>query len=404
LSFLLITPIDELQGIAPIIQDGIFAMVGQLPPVYQDFKIDPSQYLDLGAVLKYLENASSDLNLSKRIPVLIHKWIGLFDWNAKVQIVQNIVQITQSLQNHVVRYECCMCLKAILKNEQGMGLDFAGLGEQILPIVIDLLGRFRNPQAVWGLLELLRALFAGAQYSTQNDNVIAQLQSQNILALTKSDDLFLIQALVDMLKTVIASFPFGTVLTSLFMICIEFIDYHLKMNRFKTTLDSLWLFLVREYSEVQNVGDALQALFSRYSGLFLNMSDLEELGKFINIIEEYILAGFITPDNYGDIIKIMEEKYALTMEDDDIDESEYNLKSAILSLMSTLILIILNQGSVENLKICNNMYKYLLNELLKNTYDLEFKSFKAVKVSMLTLLNRLIISDLNAFLGLLNGE
>jgi len=394
---------NELQGIAPIIQDGIFAMVGQLPPVYQSYKLDASQYLDLGSVLKYLEENSADLNLSKRIPVLIHKWIGLFDANAKVQIVQNIVNITQTLQNHVVRYECCMCLKVILKDEkEGMPIDYASLSESLLPIVIDLLGRFKNPQAVWGLLELLKALFTNAQYSTQNDNIIAQLQSQNILALTKSEELFLITALADMFKTVIASFPFGTQLTSMFMICIEFIDYHFKVGRFKTTLDSLWLFLIREYSETQNVGDALQALFSRYSGLFLNMQDPDELGKFINIIEEYILAGFITPENYGDIIKIMEEKYALTMEDDEADESEYNLRSAILSLMSTLILIVLNQGSVDNLKVFNTLFKFLLSDLLNNTSHFEYKSFRAVKVSMLTVLNRFIISNLEAFLNFLN--
>ena len=225
--------VDQLQDLPIIIIDGIFAMVGQLPKAYQHLKIDPSNYLDLTIVLKFLEEkAGVDVNLSKRIPVLIHKWIGLFDTNAKNEIVQNIVQITQSLPNYVVRYECCMCLKVILKSDQAFNLNYAAISESLVPIIIDLLGRFKNPQAVWGLIELMKVLFMRAQYSVQDDNIIAQLQNQNILALTKLDDPLLLPTLVDMFKTVIASFPFGTILTSIFVICIEFIDYHFKVTNY----------------------------------------------------------------------------------------------------------------------------------------------------------------------------
>lgn len=215
-------------------------MIGQLPDVYQQKKINADNYLDLGSVLKYLEErAGSDLNLSKRIPVLIHKWMSLFNAGVKAQIVQNVVQITQSLQNYVVRYECCMCLKVILKSPEVLEIDYAAISEHLVPIIIDLLGRFRNPQATWGLIEVLKLLFTKAQYSAQNDNIIAQLQSQNIQVLTKIDDPLLLPALVDMFKTVIASFPFGTCLTSIFKICIDYVDFHFKVNQFFVELFDL---------------------------------------------------------------------------------------------------------------------------------------------------------------------
>jgi len=234
--------LDEMQDLAPIIQDGVFAVVGQLPALYQQLKVDPSNYLDLGAVLKYLETkAGTDLNLSKRIPVLIHKWIGLFDQNAKVRIVENIVQITQSLPNYVVRYECCMCLKVILKSKDRLEMNYAAISEILVPVVVELLGLFKNAQAVWSLIELLKYLFTCAQYSLVNDNIIAQIQNQNIQALTKLDDPLLLPALVDMFKTVIASFPFGTVLTSVFVICIQFIDFHFNVKFLKILLVTIFL-------------------------------------------------------------------------------------------------------------------------------------------------------------------
>jgi len=190
--------------------------------------------------------ASTDLNLSKRIPVLIHKWIGLFNPNAKIQIVENIVQITQSLPNYVVRYECCMCLTAILKSKEKLDLNYAAISEILVPVVIELLGLFKNPQAIWNLIELLKLLFTCAQYSLNTDNITAQMQSQNIQALTKVYDASLLPALVDMFKTVIASFPFGTVLTSVFIICIEFIDFH-----FSVKLIPLFLYVIFKAKSTQ---------------------------------------------------------------------------------------------------------------------------------------------------------
>jgi len=394
---------NQLSDLPIIIIDGIFAMVGQLPTAYNQIKIDPSNYLDLGIVIKYLEEkAALDLNLSKRIPVLIHKWIGLFNANAKNEIVHNVVQITQSLPNYVVRYECCMCLKVILKSEETFNLNYAVISGTLVPVIIDLLGRFKNPQAVWGLIELMKLLFMRAQYSVQDDNIIAQLQNQNILALTRQDDPLLMPALVDMFKTIIASFPYGTVLTSVFVICIEFIDYHFKENRLRSALLSLWLFIAREYTEIQNIGDGMKTLFGRYSTVFVNMNNPDELSKFVNIIEEYILAELISTDDYLSILKIMEEKYELALKIEDLDESICNLKSAILSLMSTLLLIILKQNSAENLKIFEKMLILMLKDLLSPIPEYDFKSLKASKASLITLINRFLIVNLSGVFQILN--
>ncbi len=379
-------------------------MVGLLPTVYQQINFDSFNYLDLSSVLKYLEEKSSvDLNLSKRIPVLIHKWIDLFDLNAKVQIVQNVVQITESLQNYVVRYECCVCLKIILQNENQLDLNYAVLSEHLVPIIVDLLGRFRNPQVIWGLIELLKILFMKAQYTMQNDNILGQLQNQNFLTLTKLDDGLLLPALADMLKTVIASFPFGTPLTPMFQICIEFIDYHFKENRLRPDLVRLWLFITREYDQVQQVGGAMETLFERYSGAFLNIGNPEELSKFINIIEEYVLAQLIPPEGFMNIITIMEEKYNLAFSVPVPNEGIINLKCSLLSLMSTLLLIMAKQGPLENLKVFEKMLIFLLRELMSDFYDAEFRSLKPFKVAMTTLLNRFIILSLESFIEMIDS-
>lgn len=148
----------------------------------------------------------------------------------------------------------------------------------------------------------------------------------------------------------------------------------------------------------------MKALFVRYSGTLLAYNDPDELGKFINLIEEYILAELIVPDDYLNIIKIMEQKYELTIKVSVPTEGIFNLKSALLSLMSTLLLIVIQQNATENITIFNKMLVFLLRDLVNDFYDAEFKSLKAFKVSMNTLINRFIILNLNGFFEVLNSN
>lgn len=145
-------------------------------------------------------------------------------------------------------------------------------------------------------------------------------------------------------------------------------------------------------------------MFGRYSESLLGMNNPDELSKFINIIEEYILAELISPDDYLSIIKIMEDKTEITFKVSVTTENIYNLKSALLSLMSTLVLIVLRQNNMENLKIFNKMLAFLLRDLLNNFFDPAFRSLKAFKMSMLTLINRFIILNTQGVLEMLESK
>ena len=169
-------------------------------------------------------------------------------------------------------------------------------------------------------------------------------------------------------------------------------------------LSSLWLFLIREYSESQGVVDAMKALFVKYSESFLNLTTPDELSKFINIIEEYILADVISYEDYINIVKIMEDKYELVIKVLVPTEGVFNLKSALLSLMSTLLLKILNRNASIEVKTFEKMLTFLLRELVNDFFDSEFKSIRPFKVSMLTLINRFIILSRDEFIDLLNSN
>jgi hypothetical protein len=65
------------------VQDGVFAMLGLLPMVYEKRNIDQNAYYDFLKAIKYLQTKSDDMNLAKRIPILISRWVKLYPSNLK---------------------------------------------------------------------------------------------------------------------------------------------------------------------------------------------------------------------------------------------------------------------------------------------------------------------------------
>ena len=100
----------------------------------------------------------------------------------------------------------------------------------------------------------------------------------------------------------------------------------------------------------------------------------------------------------------MAKKYEMALKVSVPTESLFNLKSAILSLMSTLLLIVIRQNNVEPLKVFNKMVAYLVSDMMNDFMDSEFRSIKSFKVSMLTLVNRFIIVNLSGFVNVLNSN
>jgi hypothetical protein len=111
----------------------------------------------------------------------------------------------------------------------------------------------------------------------------------------------------------------------------------------------LWSFLVKEYVPDQQVGNAFKNMFKNHFNMLLTGSDPTELGIIFNIIDEYILADLIDYSDFPGIIKIVEEKYILTLKDDLVAEEIYDMKCASISLMTTILLNYIARNAINQL-------------------------------------------------------
>lgn len=77
------------------------------------------------------------------------------------------------------------------------------------------------------------------------------------------------------------------------------------------------------------------------------MSEFQEsatYATFLELTEEYILMGFIGENDYGGIIEMVERRYEQTYQAQKFDESVIEIRSSILGIMATIILIYMNKN------------------------------------------------------------
>ena len=377
------------------IQDGLFSIIGLLPVVYRKKNIAPADYLDFEAVLLYLQSEGrSDINLAKRIPILIMKWLNLFYLEMKVEVIKLVIEITRSLDNTLIKYECCMCLKAALEGDVKIALDYITISEQLVPVIIDLLHKFINPQIIWALIDLLKILFTKVQYLGQNVDIIKQIQNLGIEALIKLDNDPILHATAEMLKTVIASFPGDTDLHSIYVLALQFIDSQLSKGQAKIYVLSLWLFITKELTATQRVDDPMKVLFGKYLDTLINLTSPYELSMTINIVEEYLLAGLLSSDNYESIVKVIENTYSQTVNLPEPSEEVFEVKAATLGLTTSFILTLLESKNEQNLSVLENTLGYIIKDILSDYTGPPCRAFRVFRASILTITNRFIVINL----------
>jgi len=123
-----------------------------------------------------------------------------------------------------------MCLKGALRKDLP-DMNYVALCGELMPVIMDLLGKFGKAHIIWPLIELLTVVFTKSRFTAQNLSVADPVQSDTFKNILKLDDELLIGALSEMFKTMIASFPPGTVLSSIYYAALELINNHLGVRK-----------------------------------------------------------------------------------------------------------------------------------------------------------------------------
>ena len=82
--------------------------------------------------------------------------------------------------------------------------------------------------------------------------------------LFRNKDEMVQESIVDMLRSLILVFGEGREISNIFSLNIKFIDEQLKEQGVSNNILSLWYFMVKEYSGVQNLDTQMMALFQNY--------------------------------------------------------------------------------------------------------------------------------------------
>jgi len=82
-----------------------------------------------------------------------------------------------------------------------------------------------------------------------------------------------------------------------------------------------------------------------------NDQDETNISTFLYIIEEYVLIGFVSLNEFPSLMQIISNKYEFANTLEGSTEESIEIKTACLNLATTLVLLIYESKNLEHLKI-----------------------------------------------------
>jgi len=226
-----------------LLQDAVYNAIEMLPKIYAlKLKTEISP-LKANSFLSYLEKDIISQTipihshiLKRRYIILVMKWLEFIPTNEILPYLGNIVKIMCETDQLVLKFHCCMAVRNILSFLEGSHLkrrdydesdlsvpkenqiimaelrniekqiNYAELLTSSARVIIDVLNSFKTPKLVWAMINLLTLLIEKCQYNC-NEGIIPILEATNFASLFSIPQELIQEALIDMAKALVLSFP-----------------------------------------------------------------------------------------------------------------------------------------------------------------------------------------------------
>ena len=250
------------QGYNIIIQDAIYNSIEMMPKIYSQDIIMNIPNLKPETFLTFLEGQINTTQtpmegniLKRRYIILITKWLEFIQKEDIIKYLANIIQIMTVTDQLVLKYQSCIAIKllldflsgehlkekrfesseAVTSKEKFCELEKLSNIERIInyeelltnstKVIIDVLTSFKSAKIIWVMINLLTLLIQKCQYRC-NENVLRVLEIANFELLFTIKYELIEEALIDMCKALIISFPSSIIMLRL---CLNIIDRKLSV-------------------------------------------------------------------------------------------------------------------------------------------------------------------------------
>ncbi|KAM3141672.1 hypothetical protein pb186bvf_006277 [Paramecium bursaria] len=373
------------------ILDGFFSILGILPKVTGKIKKQVKDFINILPALQCLSQ-SNQIVAIRRCCILINKFLLEFQENEQEELIKLGIYLMQNTQDPIVKYQALMCIRKILQHTQ-QNLQWVGILEQIAPVIINLLLSFQKANIVWPLTQLLQKLIEKTQYQPIQ-SLVAVFEQANLFSLMQSQQDLIVDALSEMFKSLIVSFPPQSNIPTIFRLALTIVQFNLQKK--KSQIFTLYLFLMQEYHNGLGLQNELLQIFQSNQEVLLDDSDMNNISPILLILEEYILLNIIDYNQFPGIINLIELRIKLAQEMIS-HEIGITIMRSCLSLLTTIILIILNNNRFEDLQLVSNIILFLIDEFIKPRQN-QLHNAIYCEVQQMTLLNRFIIQNTQGFI------
>ena len=269
-------------------------MLGILPKCYSlpKLNIAPEAQLNIDPILTWLHTNSVQYKwFSRRYPILLKWWV---DYLTMEQKDRHILILLEYLGNAdaPTRFGTIDALRMLVTSDSKWSLDLSNLIVKTFPVVCGMMSTLTSPTLIWPISAFMTKLLQKAQCE-MTPEIVGALRGMDMDHLLASNNLVIRSCVIEMLKTVVVTKPFGEPMTWLYEICLKYLTIVFPRMELEETQEiKFWKFIVKEIPNVPENQGVLGALYNFLvnSRIKLNLlNNYDQIPVAMCLMEEYYL-------------------------------------------------------------------------------------------------------------------
>eukprot|EP01022_Parablepharisma_sp_SALTPOND_P000965 TRINITY_DN105352_c3_g1_i1.p1 TRINITY_DN105352_c3_g1~~TRINITY_DN105352_c3_g1_i1.p1 ORF type:complete len:1150 (-),score=111.95 TRINITY_DN105352_c3_g1_i1:28-3477(-) len=452
----------KMQSYDILLRDAIYNAIEMLPKIYSLKSIGDIPILKAETFLSYLEKEISSTEvpihshiLKRRYIILITKWLEFIPRTDILGYLGNVVKIMCGTDQLVLKFHCCMAIRKILNFLEGAHLKRkeyddtdASISKENLPIlaelrniekqinyaelltasariIIDVLNSFTTPKLVWAMVNLLTLLVEKCQYRC-NEDVLSVLEATNFATLFSNKYELIQEALIDMCKALVLSFPSSA---SMLKLAFHIVDTRLSVTFFGFNTPSqenlnnisaytFWLFILRTATATPEALMIFKQIFMKHAGNLQMVTKEYVLETIFEIVDESLIIDIFTTeeevagvvnfgtDAYKKLLNALQQKLQAGAHAADKLTNIMEANAAVVSVLETIFIkYVQPTGTVENaiMIALKPFIEFAIQQVatMTSTTDLQYSS--KFNTTLIAIISRLLVYNVSVMITLMQN-
>lgn len=281
------------EGMTIGVQDNILSILIRLPEALKIEGDSNIQIIEIAPILEFIYSAgASQPILLRRLPLIAREWLSFLSIEQKRAIMGILMSLIEA-EDLATQYNAILCLDAFIRNNDLRDVNYSMILEKSVPAVLRVSAQLNDASLRYMTVRFIKHIIMHLVKIEEFD-ACEHLSNLDLdIIFQKRFDPMVGSLLIEIIKHIIVTLPYGTYIEGLYRYSLRFIQlYFPNLSEEDDSFLNFWVFIIKEIPVSQEsiplIKEYIQTLNQCLPKLS-KIADFSQINLLTKLVTQYIL-------------------------------------------------------------------------------------------------------------------